>query len=494
MRSSPPAERKPGGGRNAFADALRAESRQSIEVSRDRSTGEARAKREETASGTTHPEPTAAEKDASSADSIDARSDTDELPATDGHNEPLAAVAPSTPTDVPVEPVPVSAILLSPSAELPPVPLEIEPELQGEASRPTVRDGAGSPVQVTKSDLQLQTPPQPMLDRQRAEPIADAVRSAAQQPSGASSPSGTTATAEGVPAAINLPEPSAPKRNPRAAASSPTHGSSENPRGLSAPAAESEETNPPSAPSSAKVPSVAVQPAEETPAHMRAQQLDDEVRVDRAAQLPPVRADSTPSPTLGVEQSRTLPADSKSIASMTSPPTAWTAAAGETPESAQPVVRGLTALAGQHGGSLTMRLDPPDLGELRIDLRIVRGVVTADFRVGDGPARDLLERSLPMLRHALEQQGLSVEKLEVHAPSYPATPASAADLRREGGDASSDRQQTPDQRSNAGQGESRGRGDGQGRQDRAFDDRRSARPRFDLKEFLETTATRGDAA
>ncbi len=77
------------------------------------------------------------------------------------------------------------------------------------------------------------------------------------------------------------------------------------------------------------------------------------------------------------------------------------------------VLRGLTTMVNQRGGALTMRLDPPDLGQLRVQMTVMQGVVTASFQAESAQAQQLLERNLAVLRIALEGQGLTVERLTV---------------------------------------------------------------------------------
>ena len=85
------------------------------------------------------------------------------------------------------------------------------------------------------------------------------------------------------------------------------------------------------------------------------------------------------------------------------------------------IVRGLSAMVNQRGGVMNMRLDPPDLGALRVQMTIARGVVTAEFQATTQQAQALLERGLTGLRAALESQGLTVERLSVQlaAPASP---------------------------------------------------------------------------
>jgi len=85
------------------------------------------------------------------------------------------------------------------------------------------------------------------------------------------------------------------------------------------------------------------------------------------------------------------------------------------------VARGLAAALRQKSGTMTLRLSPESLGQVRIDLS-VRGEQVRATVVAAGPeARALLSRDVETLRGALESRGLKVEHLEIvsrdqHAP------------------------------------------------------------------------------
>jgi flagellar hook-length control protein FliK len=119
------------------------------------------------------------------------------------------------------------------------------------------------------------------------------------------------------------------------------------------------------------------------------------------------------------------------------------------------VVRGLSAMVNQRGGTMNLRLDPPDLGQLRIQMTVTRGVVTAEFHPTTPQAHDLLERNLAALRSTLEGQGLTVERLNVHV----AAPSGQQQLMRDDSNANTPNQQRHNH--DAAGGESRGRRDGQ---------------------------------
>jgi len=122
------------------------------------------------------------------------------------------------------------------------------------------------------------------------------------------------------------------------------------------------------------------------------------------------------------------------------------------------IVRGLSTMVNQRGGVMKMRLDPPELGDLRVQMTLNRGVVTAEFQASSTQAHSLLERNLATLRNALEAQGLTVDRLTVHAPASSATNLNRDDASQGG------TQQSARQHHDAGGGESRGRRDDTPRQ------------------------------
>lgn len=66
-----------------------------------------------------------------------------------------------------------------------------------------------------------------------------------------------------------------------------------------------------------------------------------------------------------------------------------------------------------NGGSMHIRLDPPELGALQIHVRMVDGVMQASFETSNDQATRLLSHTLSQLKTALETQGVNVEKLQV---------------------------------------------------------------------------------
>jgi flagellar hook-length control protein FliK len=85
----------------------------------------------------------------------------------------------------------------------------------------------------------------------------------------------------------------------------------------------------------------------------------------------------------------------------------------------QRVERAMNA-AQQRDGKIQVRLSPPDLGSLKIELAVQNGVMSAKLEAETPAARNLLLDSLPALRERLAQQNIQIEKFDV-------------DVRQEGG-------------------------------------------------------------
>jgi flagellar hook-length control protein FliK len=94
--------------------------------------------------------------------------------------------------------------------------------------------------------------------------------------------------------------------------------------------------------------------------------------------------------------------------------------------------------AHERGGTLQLRLSPPELGSLRLELTVKDGVMTAVLETETTAARRVLLDHLPALRDRLAEQNIRVERFDV-------------DVRRDGGGSQADdraaqhQQQQPDQ-------------------------------------------------
>jgi flagellar hook-length control protein FliK len=75
--------------------------------------------------------------------------------------------------------------------------------------------------------------------------------------------------------------------------------------------------------------------------------------------------------------------------------------------------------AQQNDGHIQMRLSPPELGSLRIEIAVRHGVLSANLETETADARRVLLDNLPALRQRLAEQDIRIEKFDV-------------DVRREG--------------------------------------------------------------
>jgi len=77
------------------------------------------------------------------------------------------------------------------------------------------------------------------------------------------------------------------------------------------------------------------------------------------------------------------------------------------------IVTGVTGQLLPNGGTMHIRLDPPEMGALTVSIRMDRGTVEASFQTSTDQATQLLGHSLTQLKTALESAGINVDKLNV---------------------------------------------------------------------------------
>jgi len=75
--------------------------------------------------------------------------------------------------------------------------------------------------------------------------------------------------------------------------------------------------------------------------------------------------------------------------------------------------RGLASAVKQNGGAVTLRLTPPEIGTVRIELQMSGTTLSAAFHTETASAMSLINRQLDQLRTSLETQGLNVDKVTV---------------------------------------------------------------------------------
>ena len=64
-------------------------------------------------------------------------------------------------------------------------------------------------------------------------------------------------------------------------------------------------------------------------------------------------------------------------------------------------------------GNITLKLYPEELGELRMEIKVEQDNIKAHITTQNPQVQEILDRHLPRLREALEQQGLNLEQMTV---------------------------------------------------------------------------------
>jgi flagellar hook-length control protein FliK len=80
------------------------------------------------------------------------------------------------------------------------------------------------------------------------------------------------------------------------------------------------------------------------------------------------------------------------------------------------IIRSMTTLAMQQGGAMRIRLDPPALGELIVQMSVTRGHVSMSITATSVAGAEALAGELNALRAGLEQRGFIVERMTVNGP------------------------------------------------------------------------------
>lgn len=111
------------------------------------------------------------------------------------------------------------------------------------------------------------------------------------------------------------------------------------------------------------------------------------------------------------------------------------------------LIRSMTTMALRGGGMMRIRLDPPSLGELTVQLSVLRGHVTVGIEATTTGGMSMLTSEASVLRSALEQQGFSVERLTISGPR-----GIELDLEQSSpeGDESTEQQEEPNEEQGSG--------------------------------------------
>ncbi|MFZ5832848.1 MAG: flagellar hook-length control protein FliK [Planctomycetota bacterium] len=77
-------------------------------------------------------------------------------------------------------------------------------------------------------------------------------------------------------------------------------------------------------------------------------------------------------------------------------------------------VAGAFRSMGERGGTVRLKLSPPELGALRIEINVRNGQMNARIEADNATTRSLLLDSLPQLRERLAEQGIRVQQFDVN--------------------------------------------------------------------------------
>lgn len=78
------------------------------------------------------------------------------------------------------------------------------------------------------------------------------------------------------------------------------------------------------------------------------------------------------------------------------------------------VVTHLSGSVNGDTGRMVLRLQPAELGSLKLELKIEGDRIQAHLHAQSHQVQDVLERNLPQLRHALSEQGLKIDQFQVN--------------------------------------------------------------------------------
>lgn len=92
------------------------------------------------------------------------------------------------------------------------------------------------------------------------------------------------------------------------------------------------------------------------------------------------------------------------------------------------------ARLGPTGGQISLKLHPPQLGALNVQVRMEGRSMTAKLTTESGAARDAILESLPVLRTRLAEQGFEISSFQVDVGDNPSDVTNGSDHSRAGSD------------------------------------------------------------
>lgn len=118
-------------------------------------------------------------------------------------------------------------------------------------------------------------------------------------------------------------------------------------------------------------------------------------KTDTTSQPPPVATTRLPAEVLGIGPSTSAPVSDPAPVRLL-----------------QRVARAF-AVARPDSGEVTLRLSPPELGSLRLEVRVHQGAIVARMEAETSTARNILVDNLPALRDRLAEQGVRIERFDI---------------------------------------------------------------------------------
>ncbi|NLS97401.1 MAG: hypothetical protein GXX96_35120 [Planctomycetaceae bacterium] len=142
---------------------------------------------------------------------------------------------------------------------------------------------------------------------------------------------------------------------------------------------------------------------------------------DVAAVSDPGTADSSLQTTASSDAVSPVESKSATAQSQSAAGTKSGKGAGEAVDSAKFVQRVANAFAamGQRSGPVRLKLYPPELGSLRMEITVKNGALSARVEAETATAKTLLLDNLPVLRERLAEQGIKVERFDVGFSDQP---------------------------------------------------------------------------
>ena len=187
-------------------------------------------------------------------------------------------------------------------------------------------------------------------------------------------------------------------------------------------------------------------PIKAAPAHQHDQHPTEET--GNSASRPAEQSTPQPvpaTPQLSAEQTSAV-AQAEAIQPAAPAPAAPTAPAAQFASDNYPqIVSGVHGQLLPNGGTMQLRLTPPELGEMQLSVQMRNGVMSASFQTTTDQATRLLSHGMSDLKHSLETAGVSVERIQIsQAPKGSSSSGgnnSEQDSQRQPGDAQSQRDQ-----------------------------------------------------